>query len=176
MIVRMLVGLGLVSALGAGAAAAQVGSPALEARSSTRGLTVGLDLSSVGSGVSAALGYGFSDRLTAFTRVGSESLAHADLGARYSFRTTGAALRPYVEAAGTALFGPRIDARTPGLGVTGALGAEYFVRSGFAVDVSLGATRGQFIRTESDESDPTGRLYSRGHIADRVRIGFRWHP
>ncbi|HVH12324.1 MAG TPA: hypothetical protein VM759_04690, partial [Longimicrobium sp.] len=103
-------------------AAAQFETPA--ARSGVAGFSLGLfvngsaatldgsDEVDSGAGGSLALGYGFNDNLTAFIRgtgasikpAGSDdadryTLAHADLGLRYSFAGSNSALRPFVQAA-----------------------------------------------------------------------------
>jgi opacity protein-like surface antigen len=154
---------------------------------STRGLTLGLQLNGntvratgdpadrpLSAGAGATLGYGLSEHVTLFGRVGYQyENAYADLGARYSFGGAGAALRPYMEGAFTPTTARHEGMRSTGFGATAMIGAEYFLSSNLALDAGVGYTRGRFTHNEFDGVDlNTERNYG----SPRFSVGLRWHP
>jgi opacity protein-like surface antigen len=181
------VSLALVSAaLAAGPAGAQLHWP--EARSGTRGLTVGLDLNGSaietngstagtprGAGFGLSLGYGVSERVSLFARADyAYQIAHVDVGARYSFGGTSSRLRPYVEGAltrtGTSAFVAPLEeglSRSHGYGLTGGAGVEYFVSSRVALDLGVSHSRGRLT---------AGTFKGDDFASTRLNVGFKWRP
>lgn len=171
----------LTTALAAGAAA-QTG----PIRSDTRGFGLGVNLhgSTIGaegetggkasSGLGLSLGYGTSEALTFFLRTdyGYRS-THLDLGARYSFGAPTAALRPYVEAGLTGSRTSRDALSATGFGVTGSVGAEYFVTRKLALDVGLGYSAGRWTNVDFKGAEVE---FDRNLTAPRVNIGLKWRP
>jgi hypothetical protein len=193
--------LALVALVAAAPAAAQSAEAPL-ARSTTRGFALGAHLngSSIqlggsgsdaesGGGIGLMLGYGVSNRITLFARTdvaevdytgveGSYTLAHVDLGARYSFASAARSLRPYVEAslqgAGVTdeIEGDDVSISGGGFGIGGGL--EYFFNPKLALDVGLGVTGGNFsnakVNGESVED------IDEDFTSSRFNIGISWHP
>lgn len=153
------------------AAAAQIDAPGA-ARSNTAGFHAGLFLngSSVkledsdavesGGGGSLHLGYGITQNVSVFVRgnaaqiqsdAGDDSytMAHFDIGARYSFASAASALRPFVQGAvsGRAFSADlagqgTLEARGPGF--TAAAGLEYFFTPAIAMEAGLSYSLGKF--------------------------------
>ena len=143
-------------------------------RSSTRGVLLGAHLSATalqldedgagdaerGGGLGITLGYGFTDRFSLLLRLaganisyagdadGSYGLGDVDLGGRYSFGSTAAALRPYAElgvsaTAVTDTFEGE-DVTFSGGGVFVGGGLEYFFTRKVALDAGLVLGKGKF--------------------------------
>ena len=170
------------AALTAGTASAQqTGMPEPGTPSGTRGLTFGLDLGGgavgfdrtasemrPGANVGLIVGYGVSDAVTLFLRTDvGYRMGHVDLGARYSFGASHAALRPYVEGALTRTGATDGDVRSHGFGFTGGAGVEYFVSRNVSLDVGVAHSRGRFT---------SDRVDGRGFGSTRVHVGFRLRP
>jgi opacity protein-like surface antigen len=126
-----------------------------------------------GAGVGLTLGYGLSDAFSLFVRGDMAYRAtYLDLGARYRFGGSTAALRPYVQGsltyAGTTL-APFTDEplRSRGVGFTGAAGLEYAVAPNLALDFGVSHTLGEFVDGASE---------GRGFAATRLNFGVRWRP
>ena len=162
-------------------AAAQFDDPA--PRSGVAGFSVGLffngssaaldgsDEVDAGPGGTLALGYGFNDNLTAFVRgtgasvkpAGSAegdsyTLAHADLGLRYSFASSRSALRPFVQAAVSGRAASSDSEGTQdirGTGFTPGVGLAYFVTPKLALEVALSYTVGEFSERRVGDGDWT---------------------
>lgn len=161
--------------------AGTVTAPALAQRSNTDGLHLGIFLSGAaaevedtdetdsGAGISLHLGYGFSEAISLFARANAAAiqsegfaddqytLAHFDLGARYSIGSSAAALRPFVQgafsgrAASFELDGETLDVR--GSGFTAGGGLEYFVNPTIAIEAGLAFTFGKFNEGRLDGGD-----------------------
>ncbi|HEU4885971.1 MAG TPA: outer membrane beta-barrel protein [Longimicrobium sp.] len=207
--VRTLALAGAIAGTLSTAAAAQAMEPGFDAapaRSNTAGFSLGVFLTGSavraeesdeidsGPGGTVHLGYGINQNVSFFVRVtaaemqpaesGGESyaMAHADLGARYSFASPAAALRPYVQAAitGRALsfdLGSEGNLEARGSGFTGAAGLEYFITPRMGLEASLSYSIGKFsegrlgggewIDFEDDAFDA---------VSSRFDLGFSWHP
>ena len=190
--VRLFVAVALVSSSFAAApAAAQLGSPGSD---SGGGFTLGISLSGsqIASdavanptvprgGLGLTLGYGVSDRVSAFVRgtYGYQS-TQVDLGARYRVGAASQALRPYVEGAVTGMRSvarPRIEeggeqvwgSRSTGTGFTVGAGAEYAIGSRLGVDLGVTHSLGRFTRPVASEFD-------KGFSATRLHLGLTWRP
>lgn len=154
-------------------AAAQLGAPAPQ-RSSIAGLNLGVFLNGSaiemaesnttesGGGGSVHLGYGVSENASVFLRVntatirssdipggGSYTMAHADIGVRYSFLGSSSVVRPFVQGAfnGRAVMidegiAGTLDAR--GRGLSAGAGLEYFFSPTVAVEAGFSYSVGRF--------------------------------
>lgn len=177
-------------------------------RSNTRGFTAGLHLNGSalqldgegaeaenGGGMGLMLGYGVSNKVTLFARVdgadvsysdgedGSYTLAHLDLGGRYSFGSSAAALRPFVELS---LMGAGVSDEIDGSDVTlsgGAFGIggglEYFFSRSLALDVGLSLSKGEFTTATVDGEDydlEDLEIEEAGFTSSRFNVGLSWHP
>jgi hypothetical protein len=182
------------------ASAAQTEVPAPEPRSKTQGFNLGAflngsalavdgsDETESGGGVGLHLGYGFTQNLSAFTRLNVASvdpsndaeeygLGHFDLGLRFSFGGTASALRPFLQGAvnGRAIvFDDESGAR--GGGFTGGGGLEYFINRKLALEAGLFLSFGKF--TEATDGEDWFELEDGGVKAtsSRFDIGVSWHP
>ncbi|HEX8243349.1 MAG TPA: hypothetical protein VF541_07630 [Longimicrobium sp.] len=171
------------AACAARSASAQLAQPGIgTARSDTRGLVLGFNLtgstipdsrsfpgtgSGLGFGLTAA--YGVSEHVSLFARGDAAyRVGHWDAGARYTFGSPAAALRPYVEGAYTRTGTSSQGIRSSGSGVTGGAGVQYFVKPNLALDVGLIHSRGRF--------DENARVPNSRFSTTRLNIGFRWHP
>ncbi|MET0400116.1 MAG: outer membrane beta-barrel protein [Longimicrobiaceae bacterium] len=191
-----------ILAASAGFAAAQVEAP--PAVSKTSGLELGVYLNGSalaienedevesGGGLGARLGYGFTDRFQIFAAVTAANveysdvddtyaLGHFDLGGRFSFGSTAAKLRPFVQAAvgGRAvsldLGGETLDLR--GAGFTGGAGLAYFLAPSVALDLGLDFTLGQFTEGRADGGDWEDlEDFEFDAQTTRFNIGLAWHP
>lgn len=175
-------------------------------RSKTSGFTAGLHLNGSaiqldggeeaenGGGMGLALGYGVSNKVTIFARVDGAAveyedgdgetftLAHLDLGGRYSFGSASAALRPFVELS---LQGAGISDEFEGSEVTVSGGAfgfggglEYFFSRSLALDVGLAISKGEFTTAtvDGDEVDLDDLDIEEGFTTSRFNVGLSWHP
>ncbi len=163
----------------AGSASAQIAQPTVAGGSSTQGFSVGINLlgssdplgglnhvPGLGLGVTAA--YGVSNHVSVFARGDvAYQTANVEAGARYSFRSPEARLRPYVEGALTRTGVLFEGARLSGTGLTAGAGVQYFVRRNLALDVGLVHSEGRFTN---------GVLDGHGFSTTRLNVGFRWHP
>ena len=146
-----------------------------------------------GIGGGLHLGFGFNDRISVFLRgttatinspdegFDDYTLRHADLGVRYTFGTSAAALRPYVAGALSGrslkfdLGGQTLETRGPAL--TGSGGVEYFISPTFAIDAVLLISYGTFNVGRVDDSDWVDlEDDSLNGTASRLELGFTWHP
>lgn len=157
--------------------------PALaQDRSNTRGILLGVQGAAAsiqldeegageaerGIGGGVTLGYGVTGNITVFLRgnlaaidysgeEGSYDLSTVDLAGRYSFGTSAAALRPYVELGltGTAvrdeIEGVEVVLAGGGLNLGGGL--EYFLQRNLALDIGLALGKGQITSAEVDGED-----------------------
>jgi opacity protein-like surface antigen len=185
-------------------AAAQL-EPPVGGRSNTAGFHLGVflngsavqvedsDIVEKGGGGSLHLGYGPSQNVSVFMRAnaaeiesddadGSYILAHFDIGARYSFASAAAALRPFVQgafsgrafsldagAAGT------LEARGPGF--TAGAGVEYFFNPQVALEAGLSYSFGEFNEGRLDGGewvDFEDEAFSA--TSSRIDVGISWHP
>jgi hypothetical protein len=173
-------------------------------RSNTRGFTLGAHLNGSaiqlsggdaenGGGLGIAAGFGVSNKVTVFGRVGgadvkyegdegSYTLANIDLGGRYSFGGSAAALRPYLELA---LGGVGVSDEVEGSDVTLAGGAfnfggglEYFFNKALALDVGLVIGAGEFTKAQVDgeEIDLEDIDMEESFTTSRLNVGLSWHP
>jgi len=117
-----------------------------------------------GGGVGFVLGWGLGNLVTLYLEGvaadveflsggGTYTLTHADLGARFNFRSMAKRWRPYAKAAVTGLYaetdilGNDIFSIS-GAGVTVGGGIAYFISRKFAVDAGLEFTGGSFSEAE----------------------------
>lgn len=150
-----------------------------------------------GFGAGVKLGYGFSDRVSAFARLGGASINYDDdfeedgsyamglfdLGARYSFGTLGTALRPYVEGglAGTAISEDiAVDGDTYGVTFSGpgvfiGGGVEYFFQPKAALDAGLILGKGRFTTAEID-GETFDEVEDLDFTTIRLAVGVTFHP
>lgn len=149
------------------------------ARSNTTGLALGVfldgsaiemeinDGTDIGRGGGLHLGYGVHPNASVFMRVTAAvadpadeidepyALAHFDVGARISFGSRAAALRPFVQGAISGL-GYAEDQGTDGLveargsGFSAAAGLEYFINRDVAVETGFGYSRGDCTEMRRD--------------------------
>lgn len=151
-------------------AAAQLDAPTA-LRSNTAGFNLGVflngsavqledsDVVESGGGGSLHLGYGFNPNISMFVRLnaaeieaeeggGTYTMAHFDLGARYSFGSSASALRPFVQGAlngrgfAVDMGGEDLEARGPGF--TAGAGLEYFFSPRVALEAGLSYSFGEF--------------------------------
>lgn len=188
----------LVFGLSASAAAQQVEAPAV--RSNTAGFNLGIflagasiqvdgsDETEAGRGGSLHVGYGFNQLVSVFARANAASIAsqggganygmaHVDLGARLSFGSQSAALRPFVQGAvnGRAVADGDLEAR--GSGLTAGLGVEYFVNPALAVETGFSFSFGDF--SEGRLGDGEWLDFGNeafGATSARFDLGISWHP
>jgi hypothetical protein len=190
----------LVAVSGSVAAAQQLEAP----RSKTNGFNVGIYLNGAalqvenvdeidsGGGLGIRFGYGFNQNLeivvdgqaAEMSTSGSSAtytLAHFDLGARYSFGSAASAARPYFAAslsgrsASVPIGTTSLDIRGGGVGLGGGL--RYFFSPSFAIDGGLGLTYGSFSegRIGSDAWQDLGGDSFNG-TSTRLNVGLSWHP
>ena len=186
-------------------AAAQFDEPVVQ-RSSVAGFHLGVflngsaiqldgsDVTESGGGGSVHLGYGMNENVSVFLRVnaasiqsdevpaGSYTMAHADVGLRYSFLKASQALRPFVQGAfsGRAVsidLGSEgvLDAR--GTGLSAAAGVEYFVSPKVAFEAALSYSFGTFTEGRLDGGewvDFSDEAFNA--TSARVDLGVSWHP
>jgi opacity protein-like surface antigen len=186
-------------------AAAQLDAPA-PPRSKTAGFNLGVflngsavrvddsDVIESGAGGSVHLGYGFTENVSVFLRVngaaiesddvpsGSYTMAHADIGVRYSFLGSSTAWRPFVQGAfsGRAVSidegnAGTLDARGPGF--TAGAGLEYFVTPRVAVEAGLSYSFGEFNEGRlngGDWVDFEDEAFEA--TSSRFDLGVSWHP
>ena len=201
----------IVSMAAAAMLLAGAGDAAAQERSSARGFLLGAHLNASaiqldedegtdaenGIGGGAVLGYGFSERIALFLRLNGAgisgdsengedatlTLASLDLGGRYSFGSTAAALRPYVELgfSGTGLgFETTIGTQTgdlvfAGTSIFGSAGLEYFFTRKAALDVGLTLGKGRFTTvTFEDESEDLPEAVD--FTTSRIIIGINFRP
>lgn len=174
-------------------------------RSTTTGFNLGLFLSGAaiqaeesseiesGAGGSLHLGYGINPNVSFFMRIngaviqtpGSESeyaLAHVDLGARYSFRGSAAALRPFVQGAvnGRGLSadaGSQGTVQARGPGFSAGVGLEYFFGPNVALETGLSWSVGKFNQGRLDDGDWVDfHDDSFSATSSRFDIGVSFHP
>jgi opacity protein-like surface antigen len=186
------------------AAAAQL-DPPVDARSNGSGFHLGVflngsavkvedsDVVESGGGGSLHLGYGFTENVSAFVRANAADiqvedsdqsyiLAHFDIGARYSFGSASAALRPFVQGAfsGRAFSldagsAGTLEARGPGF--TAAAGLEYFFTPRVAVEAGLSYSFGEFNEGRLDGGewvDFEDEAFSA--TSTRFDLGVSFHP
>lgn len=204
--VRTLTLATLLAGAAAAPLAAQTDPDFLPARSKTAGFHLGVflngsaaqvedaDEADSGGGLSLHLGYGVNDNFSLFARASGAAiqaegfaedqytLAHVDLGGRYSFGTTAAALRPFLQAA----FSGRaasfdlgsegmLDVR--GSGFTGGGGLEYFVNPNLAIEGGLLFSFGEFNEGRLDGSEWVDlEDASLDMNTTRFDLGISWHP
>lgn len=186
-------------------AAAQMDTPA-PLRSKTAGFNLGVylngsavqvedsDVIESGAGGSVHLGYGVTPNVSLFLRVngaaiesddvpsGSYTMAHVDIGARYSFLGSSTAWRPFVQGAfnGRAVSidegsAGTLDARGPGF--SAGAGLEYFVTPRVAVEAGLSYSFGEFNEGRVDGGEWVDfEEESFNATSSRFDLGVSWHP
>jgi len=144
-----------------------------------------------GGGAGLTIGYGFTRMFAAFFTIdgadvdirdagisGDYTLAHADLGVRFNFRSETQKAIPYIEAAlsgrAAETTDDGADIRLSGGALTLGGGLNYYFRQKLAVDVGLSFSGGRFDKLEIEgdevpyeEADATGT---------RFRVGLTWYP
>jgi Outer membrane protein beta-barrel domain len=148
-----------------------------------------------GNGLGLTVGYGFSDRFALYATVDGGVIEYdpenpaavdedydvmtVDLGARMSFGNEFRRLRPFINAALSAVMTSEEDeelgtAMTSGGGLTVGGGIQYFYRPGWALLLGVQATMGAFTETEMDDEL---MLFTRGvaYSHYRVQLGLDWH-
>lgn len=149
-----------------------------------------------GSGLGLTVGYGFSDRFALYATVDGGvieydpdnpaavdedyDLVTVDLGARMSFGNEFRRLRPFINAALSAVMTSEEDeefgitATTSGGGLTVGGGVQYFYRPNWALLLGVQATMGAFTETEVGDER---MLFTRGvaYSHYRVQLGLDWH-
>ncbi len=194
---RLFVAVALVSFSFAGPAAAQLGPAGSDAgRSGTGRLSLGVQLSgsalaagdaapdqeTARGGLGLTVGYGISERVTAFVRgTSAYQTTQLDLGVRYRFGTASRAPRLYVEGAVTGLSAtgrPRLDpageplpgTRYSGTGLTVGAGLEVALGRRLGMDLGATHTLGRFARPMISDVD------DRSFSSTRVHVGLTWRP
>lgn len=149
-----------------------------------------------GKGLGLTVGYGFTDRFALYATVDGGLIEYdpdnpaavdedydavtVDLGARMSFGNEFRRLRPFINAALSAVMTSEEDeelggtATTSGGGLTVGGGVQYFYRPGWALLLGVQATMGAFTETEvGDEL----MLFTRGvaYSHYRAQLGLTWH-
>lgn len=186
------------------AAAAQIDAPGAQ-RSNTSGFHVGVflngsavtledsDVVESGGGGSLHLGYGFNPNVSLFVRANaaeiqsdeggdSYTMAHFDLGARYSFASEASALRPFIQAAvsGRAFaadLGSEGTLEARGSGFTAGAGLEYFFTPAVALEAGLSYSFGEFNEGRlggGEWVDFEDEAFSA--TSARVDLGVSFHP
>ena len=202
--IRML----LLAAAAAGPLAATPAAAQLDPmplRSSTTGFNLGLflngsavqvensDVVESGGGLGVHLGYGFSEAISVFLRVDVASIrsedvdddyamAHADLGARFSFGRPTSPVRPYLQAAlGGRAFswdtGPEGELQVRGSALSAGAGLEYFLNPDLAIEGGLHVSYGDFSEGRLDGGDWVDfgdEAFSA--TTTRFDLGVSWHP
>lgn len=149
-----------------------------------------------GMGLGATIGYGFNDRIALYGTVDVGYIEYApdnpaavgedyqsltlDLGARVTLGNEFMRMRPFINAALSALVTTEDDeelggsAITSGGGVTVGGGFQYFVLPRWAFLLAAQATMGAF--TETEFQDET-RVFAEGiaYSHYRVQLGVTWH-
>ena len=189
--------------LAAAPAAAQL--DPIPLRSSTSGFNLGVflngsaiqaedsDVVESGGGLGLHLGYGFSEAVSVFLRVDVASIrsedladdyamAHADIGARFSFGQPTSQFRPFLQLAlsGRAISwdtGPQGDLQARGGGVSAGAGLEYFVSPTLAIEGGLHLSHGDFSEGRLGDGDwvEFGNE-SFSATSSRLDLGISWHP
>lgn len=186
-------------------AAAQLDAPA-PLRSRTAGFNLGVylngsavrvedsDVIESGAGGTVHLGYGITENVSLFFRVngaaiesddlpsGSYAMAHADIGARYSFLASSSAWRPFIQGAfsGRAVSidegsAGTLEARGPGF--TAGAGLEYFVTPRVALEAGLSYSFGKFNEGRLNGGDWTDfEDEAFDATSSRFDLGVSWHP
>lgn len=150
-----------------------------------------------GGGVGLTAGYGFNDRFALYATVDAGLIDYdpenpaardedyevvtVDLGARMSFGNEFRRLRPFINAAVSAVMTSEEDeelggtATTSGGGLTVGGGMQYFFRHRWALLLGLQATMGAFTETEAGDEL---QLFTRGvaYSHYRAQLGLTWHP
>ncbi|MDH5589374.1 MAG: porin family protein [Gemmatimonadota bacterium] len=192
MVAVLLASLGAVIPASAGA----------QARSGTEGFHLGASVGGAsitfensdgadnGGSMGFVMGYGFSPLVTAYLNMNGASmdisgsnvsgtasytLAHADLGVRFSFGSSEKSVRPYLatafsgRAANINLLGEIFEVRGPAFTVGG--GVAIFVTPSGAVDIGLKLTGGKF-----DEATFLGEIVAidQSAVSARFDVGFMW--
>lgn len=163
-------------------------------RSNVHGFELGLHLNGSaiqsggttesGGGAGFRLGYGVSNHLSIFGEGdaanvnysdgdGSYALAHAGLGLRGSFGSTGSALRPYVEGALMGVAAVDGDVTISGAGVQLGGGLEYFVSPHVALDAGLMAGPGAL--TKATVGGETQDFTRTNFTSSRFNLGVVFH-
>ena len=202
----------IVSMAAAAVLLAGAGQAAAQERSSTRGLLLGAHVNATaiqldedggtdaenGIGGGLILGFGFSEQFSLFLRGdgasisedsdtgedGSFTLVNLDLGGRYTFGTTAAALRPYAEAgfSGTGLGFERpdgtqsADAVFSGAGLFLGGGLEYFFTPKAALNVGLAVGKGRFTAVTVDGGEAEDLDEDQDFTTSRLSIGVSFRP
>lgn len=150
-----------------------------------------------GRGLGLTVGYGFNDRFALYSTVDASFIEYdpdnpdavgenydavtVDLGARMSFGHEFRRLRPFINAAVSAVVTTEEDedtdddAITSGGGLTVGGGFQYFYNYRWAFLLGMQATMGAF--TEREVGDQTF-LFTEGvpYSHYRVQLGLNWHP
>jgi opacity protein-like surface antigen len=179
-------------------------------RSRTTGLLVGAALSGSafrsndmtgeterGGGAELRLGWGFTPSFALVADAGGATmdgvgqqytLAHFDVGARYSFANPRRSVVPYVEAAltGRAMVEADVemidqngDATTDdlvfsGLGYTLGGGVQYYIAPGWALGADLRWTAGEFDKVQFGDVSIEG--FEVDATTTRLSLGLTWYP
>lgn len=202
----------IVSMAAAAMLLAGAGQAAAQDRSSTRGLMLGVHLNAAaiqldedegsdaenGIGGGLILGFGFSEQLSLFLRGdaaeisedndtgedGSFTLVNLDLGGRYTFGSTAAALRPYAELgfSGTGLGFELTDGTQSADGVFSGAGLflggglEYFFTPKAALNVGLTVGKGRFTAATVDGGSAEDLDEDQDFTTSRLAIGVSFRP
>lgn len=150
-----------------------------------------------GVGLGGTLAYGFNDRIALYTTVDAGSVEYdpdnpaavgedyeiltLDVGARVSMGNEFMRMRPFINAALSAVVTTEEDAETGGTvttsggGLTVGGGFQYFYLYRWALLVGIQATMGAF--DERDTPDEN-QLFAQGipYSHYRVQLGLTWHP
>jgi hypothetical protein len=202
----------IVSMAAAAVLLAGAGHAAAQDRSSTRGLLLGAHLNGTaiqldedegtdaenGIGGGLIVGFGFSEQFSVFLRgdganisedsdAGEDNtftLVNLDLGGRYTFGSTAAALRPFAEAGFTATgLGFELTDGTQSADVVfsgGGLflggGLEYFFTPKAALNVGLAVGKGRFTAVSVDGGDAEDLDEDQDFTTSRLSIGVSFRP
>jgi hypothetical protein len=150
-----------------------------------------------GMGLGATIGYGFNDRIALYGTVDVGYIEYdpenpaavgedyqsltLDLGARVNLGNEFMRMRPFINAALSAVVTTEDDeelggtAMTSGGGVTVGGGFQYFHRPRWALLFAVQATMGAFTETELEDET---RVFTQGvaYSHYRVHAGVMWHP
>ncbi|HEX2208304.1 MAG TPA: outer membrane beta-barrel protein [Longimicrobium sp.] len=149
-----------------------------------------------GMGLGVTLGYGFNDRIAVYATTDGGwidydpdnpaavdedyELMTVDLGARVNFGNEFMRMRPFLNAAISAVLTTEGDeelgeSTTSGGGLTIGGGFQYFYRYRWAMLLALQATMGAFTDVDTEEET---LVFARGipYSHYRVQVGVMWHP
>lgn len=149
-----------------------------------------------GMGLGVTLGYGFNDRIGVYATTDGGwidydpanpaavdedyELMTVDLGARVNFGNEFMRMRPFLNAAISAVLTTEEDeelgeSTTSGGGLTIGGGFQYFYRYRWAMLLALQATMGAFTDVDTEEET---LVFARGipYSHYRVQLGVMWHP